>query len=98
VIRVDPRVPSGEWSHPANVNDNDDGKGEEDTQGGENVTGKRKGAKDGKGKHKETENRKGEEKATQKGKGKGNGNGNRNGKGIVKQTTVGESSQSSRKA
>jgi len=58
---ADPGAPSGGRSRPGVENDNDDGEGEEDTQGGEKVTGKVKGTKDGKGKG--------------KGKGKGNGKG-----------------------
>jgi len=67
--KVDPGAPSGGWSGPGNGNDNDDGKGEEHMQGGDNGTGKVMGTKDGKGKGKATEDGKG------KGEGKGKGNG-----------------------
>ena len=56
---VDPGVLSGRRSHSGDGNDNEEDKGEEDTQGGERETGKRKGAKSGKGKQKATEDRKG---------------------------------------
>jgi hypothetical protein len=59
---LDPGEPRGGRSRPGDRNDNDNGKGEEDTQGGEKGTGKGKGTKDGKGK--------------EKGKGKGIGKGN----------------------
>jgi hypothetical protein len=58
---ADPGAPSGGRIRPGDDNDNDDGKGEEDTQGGEKGTRKGKGTKDEKGKG--------------KGKGKGNGKG-----------------------
>jgi len=58
---ANPGAPSGGRSRPGNVNDNDNGEGEEDTQGGEKGTRKGEGTKDGKGKG--------------KGKGKGNGKG-----------------------
>jgi hypothetical protein len=58
---ADPGVLSGGRSHPSDNIDNDDGEGEEDTQGGEKGAGKGKGTKDRKGKG--------------KGKGKGNGKG-----------------------
>jgi hypothetical protein len=70
-----PGAPSGGMSRPGDGNDNDDSKSEEDTQGGEKVTGKGKGTKDGKGKGKAT--------ADGKGQGKGQGKGNGKGKGIV---------------
>jgi hypothetical protein len=73
---ADPGGPSGGRSHPSDGNDNDDSKGEEDTQSGEKGTGKGQGKKYGK--------RKGKGKAIEEGKGKGKGNGK--GKGIVKQT------------
>jgi len=60
---ADPTMPSSGWSRPGDGNDNDNGKGEEDMQGGENGTGKGKGTKDGKGKGK------GKEKGNAKGKG-----------------------------
>jgi hypothetical protein len=44
---ADPGTPSGGRSGPVVDNDNDDGDGEEDTQGGEIGTRKRKGTKDG---------------------------------------------------
>jgi len=69
-------VPSGGRSSPGDGIHNDDGKREEDTQGGEKGTRKGNGTKDGKGKGKATEDGK------RKRKGKGNGNGNV--KGIVK--------------
>jgi len=47
---ADPRALIGERSHPGNGNDNDTGKGEEDTQGSEKGTRKGKGTKDWKGK------------------------------------------------
>jgi hypothetical protein len=37
---ADPGAPSGGWSGPGDDNDNEDGEGQEDTQGGENGTGK----------------------------------------------------------
>jgi hypothetical protein len=79
---ADPGPLSGEWNHPGDVNDNDDGESEEDIQGGEKGTTKGKGTKDG--------NRKG--KATEDGKGKEKGKGKRNGKGkgIVKPTQGGD--------
>ena len=58
---ADSGVPSGGRSRPGDCNANDNGEGEEDTQGGVKGTGKWKGTKDGKGKG--------------KGKGKGNGKG-----------------------
>jgi len=58
---ADPGAPSGGKSHPGDFNDNDNGEGEEDTQGGEKGTRKGKGTKDGQGKG--------------KGKVKGNGKG-----------------------
>jgi len=73
-------VPSGGRSSPSAGTDNDDSKGEEDTQGGEKETGKEKGSNDGKGKEKE--------KATEEGYGKGKGNST--GQGIVKQTPRGD--------
>ena len=63
---ADPGAPSAGRSRPCDGNDNDDGEGEEDTQGGEKGTGKGKGTQDGKGKGKATEEGRG------KGKGKGN--------------------------
>jgi len=75
----DPGAPRGGRSRPGDATDNDDGGGEEVTQGQENRTGNEKGTKDVKG------NRKGKGKAKWKvmeeGKGKGNGKGN----GILKQ-------------
>jgi len=67
---ADPGVPNGGRSHPGNANYNDDGEGVEDTQGGENGTGKRKHRNDvmRNGKRKETEELKGT------GHAKGNGN------------------------
>jgi len=56
---ADPGAPSDGRCRPGDGNVNDDGEGEEDTQGGEKGTGKGKGTKNGMG----------------KGKGKGNGNG-----------------------
>jgi hypothetical protein len=47
-----PGAPSGGRSHPSHGNENDDGKGEEDIQGGEKATRKGKGIKDGKRKGK----------------------------------------------
>jgi len=73
---VDPGAPSGGRSRPSECNDNEDGEGEEDTQGGEKGTGKVMGTKDGKWKV--------------KGKGIGNGKGNGKEKGIVKQTPGGD--------
>ena len=66
---ADPGGPSGVQSRPGCGNQNDNGKGKEDTQGGEKGTGKGSGTKDGKGKGKATEDGTGE------GKGKGHGNG-----------------------
>jgi hypothetical protein len=60
---ADPGAPSGGRSRPGDGNDNYHGQRVEDTQGGEQVTGKGKGRKDGKGKGK----------ATEDGKGKGKG-------------------------
>jgi hypothetical protein len=60
---ADLRALSGGRSHPGDENDNYDGKGEEDTQGGEKGTGKGKETKDGKGK--------GKGKGKENGKGKG---------------------------
>jgi len=97
-IWVDPRLPSGGRSCPGDSNDNDDGKGEDDTEGGEKGTGKRKGAKGGKGKRMATEDKNGMGKATEEGKGNGKGNGNGKWKGIVKQTLGGKCSQSGWKA
>jgi hypothetical protein len=77
---ADPGAPSGGRSRPIDGNDNNHSEGEEDTKGGETVTGKGKGTKDGKGKWKG--------KATEEGKGKGKGNGKV--KGIVKQTPGGD--------
>jgi hypothetical protein len=88
---VDPAAPSDGRSRPCNGNDNDDRKGELDTEGGEKCTGKMQGAKDGKGKWKATEDKKGKGKAMEERKGKWNGTG----KGIVQQTPGGESSQCS---
>jgi len=48
--RADPRAPSSGRSWPGYGNDNDNGKGEEATQGSEKGTRKVKGRKDGKGK------------------------------------------------
>jgi hypothetical protein len=56
-------VPSGGTSCPGYNNNNINGEGEEDTQGGENGTGKKKGTKD----------RKGKRKGNVKGNSKGNG-------------------------
>jgi hypothetical protein len=47
---ADLRAPSGGRSHPGDENDNYDGKGEEDTQGGEKGTGKGKEQRMGRGK------------------------------------------------
>jgi hypothetical protein len=47
---VDPGAPTSGRRRPGDGNDNDNGKGEEDTQGGEKGTGNGKGTKDGKGK------------------------------------------------
>jgi len=66
---------------PGDVNDNDGGQGEDDTQGAVEGTREGEGTKDGKEKAKATEDGKG------KGKGKGNANGK--GKGILKQTPGG---------
>jgi len=44
---ADPRAPSVRRSHPSDWNANDDKEVEEDTQGGEQGTGKWKGTKDG---------------------------------------------------
>jgi hypothetical protein len=49
---VDPRVRSCGWGRPADSSNNDDGEGEEDTQGGKKVTRNRKGTQDVKGKGK----------------------------------------------
>jgi len=49
-------VPSGGWSYPHNVNDNDYSEGEEDMQGSEQGTRNKKGTKDGRRKWKTTEN------------------------------------------
>jgi len=83
---VDSVVPSSGMSRPLKANNNDEGKGEDDMQGGEKVTGKVIGSKDemGIGKQKV----KGKGKATEEGKGKGDGNSK--GKGIVKHTPVGD--------
>jgi len=78
----DPGALSSGRSRPGNDIDNDDGEGEEDTQGGLQGTGEGKGTKDGKGKGKATEDGK------SKGKGKGKGNGK--GKGIVDKTPGGD--------
>jgi len=69
-------------SRPADDNDNDDGEGEEDTQGSEKGTRTGKGTKDGKGKGKATEDGNGQ--------GKGKGRGNSKGKGNVKQIPGGD--------
>jgi len=71
---VDHSIPSSWRSRASDANDNDDGEGKQDTQGGEKVTGKDTGGKDGNGKE----------------KWKGKGKGNRKGKGIVKQTPEGD--------
>ena len=63
--RADPGAPSGGRSCPSDGNDNDNGQGEEDTQGGEKGTRKGKGTKNVKGK--------GKGKATEDVKAKGNG-------------------------
>jgi len=68
-------------ARPGDGNDNADGRCEEDTQGGEIGTGKRRGTKDENGNGKANEDGKG------KGKGKGKGHGEE--KGIVKQTPGG---------
>jgi len=68
---ADPGAPSSEKSRPSDGNDNDNGEGEEDTQGGEKGTGKDKGPNDGMGKGKGKA--KGNGKAMEEGKGKGNG-------------------------
>jgi len=83
---ADPGAQCGGRRRSGHDNHNDDGEGEEDTQGGETGTGKWKGTKDGKGKGKATEDGKGEGKGQGKEKGKGNGKG----KGSVKQTTGGD--------
>jgi len=98
----DPGAPSGGRSRPVDGNDNDDGEGEEDPQGCDKGTGKRKGANGGNGKRKATVDGKGKRKATEEGNRNGNQNGNGNGKGkgrgIVKQTLGGGSLQSGGKA
>jgi len=92
----DPRAPSSGKSHPGNGYSNDDGKGEQDMQGGEKGPAKGKGTNDGKGKEKATEdgkgNGKGQGKTMEEWKRKGNGNVNRDGKGkdIVTQTPAEE--------
>jgi hypothetical protein len=73
---ADPGGPSGGLSRPGDNNDNDDGDGEEDTQGGEKGTWNGKGTKDGSGKGKG------------KGKGKRKGKGNGRGQGIVERFEV----------
>jgi len=79
---ADPRAPSGGRGNPGDDNDNDDGVGEEETQGGGKRTAKRMGSKDG--------NRmgKGKRKAMEEGMGKGTGHGK--GKGSAKQTSGGD--------
>jgi len=81
---ADPRVPCSGRSRPSDGNGNDDGEGEDVTQGGERGTRKQKRTQDGKGKG--TGNGKGKGKAMEEWKGKGNSKG----KGIVKQTPVGD--------
>jgi hypothetical protein len=79
---ADPGAPRGGKSCAGDGMDNYNGESEEDTQGGEKVTGKGKGTQDGKGKGKATEDR--------KGKGKGMGKGKGKGKDIVKYTPEGD--------
>jgi len=79
---ADPGALSGGRSRPGDGNDNDDGESEQDTQGGEKGTEKRKRTQDGKGTGKATEDGKG------KGKGKVKGNGKE--KGILKHTPGGD--------
>jgi len=74
---VEPGAPSSGRCLPGDGNDNDAGKGEENTQGGENGTGKENGTNHLTWQGKATEDRKGQG----KGKGKANGKGAR----IVKQ-------------
>jgi hypothetical protein len=50
--RTNPEAPSSGRSRPRIGNENDNGEGEEGTQGGEKWTGKGRGTKDGKGKDK----------------------------------------------
>jgi len=80
---ADAEVPSGESSHPGDGNDNDDGKGEEDTQGGQQRTGKRKEVNIGKGRWKATKEVKGKWKARRKDRGRGRGTGTGTEKGNV---------------
>jgi hypothetical protein len=75
---ADPGAPRGGSSLHRDGNDNEDSKGEENTQGGEYVTGKGKCTNDGKGK--------GKGKVSEQGQGKGNSKRN----GIVKQTPGGD--------
>ena len=89
---ADPGAPSGGRSCYGDGNQNEDGEGEEDTQGGENGTRKGKGSKDKKGKGTATEDWKGKGKGKGKAmeKGKGKGKGIRKGKGIVEQIPGGD--------
>ena len=86
---MDPGALTGGKSRPGGHNDNDDSIREEDTQGCEKGTGKRKGAKDGKGNQKATQDGKGKGKAMDQRKWQGKGNSNGKGKGIVQQSSGG---------
>jgi len=83
---ADPRAPHSGRSCPDEGNDNENGEGEENWQGGETRTSKRKGMKDRKGKQKTTEDGKGNRKSTEDGNGTGKNNGNGKRNFIVKQT------------
>jgi hypothetical protein len=78
----DPRAPSDGRSHPGDANNNNNGEGEEDTQGHENGTRKGKGTNNEQWNGKATEDR--------KGKGRGKGKGNSKGKGGAKHTPGGD--------
>jgi len=81
---ADSGAPSCGRSCPRDGNGNDNDMGEEDTEGGEIVTGKENGTHDGKGIGKRKGNGMG--KVMEEGKGKGNGTG----KGIVEPTAGGD--------
>jgi len=95
---VDRAALCGGSSRPGDGNDNDDDKGEEDTQGRGIRNRKRMEVMNRKGKREATKDGKGKGKATEGGKRKGKGNGTGKGKGIVKRPPGGESSLSSGKA
>ena len=88
---ADPEALSSGRSRPGDGDDNDNGKGEEDTQGSEKVTGNGKGTTEGQGNGKVTEHGKGNRKGKPKTTGEGNGKskGNSKGKDSVTQTPGG---------